>query len=197
MASRSKGVSRDGSRPVSTADAPARAAAAAAGRPPLVRLRARPNTLYLSQGRTVLATDRDGLVAPETHQGLFVHETRLLSRLRYLIDGRLPEPVALSNVEQHSWLGYYIHLVPGAREELDTGSGQVPSSTRDTLELRVFRRVGEGLHEDVDLTNYSGAPTRFELTIEIASDFADVVEAGRERKQKGRTKTRWVDRRTF
>ena len=76
----------------------------------LVRLRPRPDTLYVSQSRTVLATERAGFISDGAEHGLFVHQTRLLARYRYLIDGRRPRPVALSNVEQHTWLGYYIAL---------------------------------------------------------------------------------------
>src|SRR3712207_389383 len=78
----------------------------------LVRLRPRDETRYVSQGRTVLATGRDGFVAGGEH-GLFAYQTRLLSRYRCLIDGEAPHPAALSNVEQHSWLGYYLALAPG------------------------------------------------------------------------------------
>ena len=48
----------------------------------LVRLRPRADTLYVSQGRTVLATERDGFIADGAEHGLFVYETRLLSRYR-------------------------------------------------------------------------------------------------------------------
>ena len=75
----------------------------------LVRLRPRADTLYISQDRTVLATERDGFISDGAEHGLFVHETRLLSRYRYLIDGAPPQPVALSNVEQHTWL----EMAPG------------------------------------------------------------------------------------
>ncbi|HET9533299.1 MAG TPA: glycogen debranching N-terminal domain-containing protein, partial [Blastocatellia bacterium] len=69
----------------------------------LIRLRPRDDTLYVSQSRTVLATDRDGFIDDGKEHGLLVHQTRLLSRYRYLIDGNPPRPVALSNVEQHTW----------------------------------------------------------------------------------------------
>src|SRR5919108_3834694 len=91
----------------------------------LVRLRARPDTLYLSRSRAVLATGRDGFIRDGSAQGLFVHETRLLSRHTFLVNGKLPEPNALGNVEQHSWLGYYLLPVPGVVAERDSGSGQV------------------------------------------------------------------------
>ena len=79
----------------------------------LVRLKPRNDTLYVSQGRTVLATERDGFIADGPEHGLFVHQTRLLSRYLYLIDGKSMLPVVLSNYEQHNWLGYYITLPPG------------------------------------------------------------------------------------
>src|ERR671925_13864 len=92
----------------------------------LIRLRPRDNTLYVSQGRTVLATERDGFIHDGPEHGLFVHETRLLSKYLYLVDGQKPTPVALSNVEQHSWLGYYITLPPAIKTgEPDSGSGQL------------------------------------------------------------------------
>src|SRR5687768_13672569 len=72
----------------------------------LVRVNARPDTVYVSHGRTVLAARRDGFIGAEPGHGLFVHETRLISTYRLLIDGEPPTPNVLSNVEQHSWLGY-------------------------------------------------------------------------------------------
>jgi hypothetical protein len=147
----------------------------------LVRLRARPDTLYLSRGRTVLATDREGFVRDGSPHGLFVHETRLLSRSLVLIDGQFPRPNALSNVEQHSWLGYYLLPVPGGTAERDTGSGQLQHASQQSLEVRLSRVVGEGLHEDVDITNFSQRPTRFTLDIQLSADFADVIETISER----------------
>jgi hypothetical protein len=40
---------------------------------PLVRLRPWPDILYVSRGRTVLATDRDGFFDKGSQRGLFVH----------------------------------------------------------------------------------------------------------------------------
>jgi hypothetical protein len=77
----------------------------------LVQLRPRSDTVVVSQGRTVLSTGRDGFIGDGAERGLFVYQTRLLSRYRYLIDGQPPQPNACSNVEQHSWLGYYIAMV--------------------------------------------------------------------------------------
>lgn len=80
----------------------------------LVRLRPWEDLVVVSHGRIVLATDRDGSFDGGPNRGLFVHQTRLLSRHRCSIDGAAPKPVALSNVTQDSWTGYYVLLPPGA-----------------------------------------------------------------------------------
>src|ERR687883_984234 len=157
----------------------------------LVRLRTRPDTLYASQSRTVLATERDGFIRGGADHGLLVHQTRLLSHYRYLINGKPPRPVALSNVEQHTWLGYYIALPPGIKEERDPGSGQMETISEQTLELRLSRYIGDGLHEDVDLTNFTQQSTAFTLTLEVDADFADVDETKGYRQQKGEIVREW------
>ena len=157
----------------------------------LVRLRPRDNTLYSSQGRTVIATGRDGFIRGGADHGLIVHQTRLLSLHRYLINGDEPRPVALSNVEQHTWLGYYIALPPGAGEERDYGSGQMEAVSQQTIELRLSRYVGDGLHEDVDLTNFTRRRTAFTLTLEADADFADIDETKGERRQEGELSREW------
>ncbi|HEX8853629.1 MAG TPA: glycogen debranching N-terminal domain-containing protein, partial [Pyrinomonadaceae bacterium] len=152
----------------------------------LVRLRPRSDTLYVSQSRTVLATDLDGFIKDGRERGLFVHQTRLLSRYRYLIDDEPPLPVALSNVDQHSWLGYYIREAPGVEAgRPDHGSGLVQTFTQQPLELRITRFVAEGIHEDIDLTNFTQQTTRFRLALEIDADFADQSETVRGREQHG------------
>jgi hypothetical protein len=159
---------------------------------PLVHLRARPDTLYTSQNRTVIATRPDGFIDGEREKGLFVRQTRLLSRYEYRIDGVLPYPSALSNVEQHTWHGYYIVPAPGAALVRDDGSGGIEGLTQQTLELRLSRFVGDGIHEDVDLTNFSLRPVTFRFTLELGADFADLDETrhGR-RQQRGSITRRW------
>jgi len=143
----------------------------------LVRIRPRPDTLHLSDGRTVMATGRDGCIAPGSEHGLFVHETRLISTLRYFVDGQPPIPNVLSNIEQDSFLGYYLLPAPAVDlGERDAGSGMVPSESRQPLELCITRFAGNGLHEDIDFTNYARAATRFTFAIEIETDCSDISD---------------------
>jgi glycogen debranching enzyme len=156
----------------------------------LAKIGPRPRTIYCSQGRAVLATDLDGLIGDFPRHGLFVGETRVLSRLRYFVDGKAPQTVAVSNVEQHSWLGYYISPAPGVNWKPDRGSGEMEEASEETVELKLSRNVGLGVHEDVDLTNFTQQPVQFTFEIELDSDFADQAEIFR-RKQRGKLTRRW------
>lgn len=66
--------------------------------PSLIRLRPWPDVLYVSQGRSVLATGRDAFVGDDPQTGFFVHQTRLLSCYCYRIDGQPWKPVALQGL---------------------------------------------------------------------------------------------------
>jgi glycogen debranching enzyme len=154
--------------------------------PSLITLRPRRTHGYLSRRRTVLATGLDGFVTAREEHGLFVDETRLLSRYRWLIDGRPPLDVAVSNVTQHRSLGYYIAAAPGGRRR-----GGARRAGEETVELRLSRAVGDGLHEDVDVTNFSRHPTAFVLALEVDADFADLQELPHPAPRPGRVVRRW------
>jgi hypothetical protein len=111
----------------------------------LVRLRTRAETLYVSQNHTVLATRRDGFINAEPDHGFFVQSTRLLSRYEYLLNGKPPFFNALSNVEQHTWLGYYIAPAPDAENNYAT-QGPGGATAQQAVELRLSRFVSDGLH---------------------------------------------------
>src|SRR5215510_12330900 len=157
----------------------------------LVRVEPRHETKYVSQGRAVLATDRSGIITRDhPYQGFIVHEMRLLSAYSYAINGKPPQFIAGSNVEQHSWLGYYAFAPPGVRWQKDTGSGAVEPVSEETIELRVSRLVGLGLHEDIDFTDFARRASEFVFEIEVDADFADQAETA-ERQQRGRLKQSW------
>src|SRR5947209_17742421 len=156
----------------------------------LARIEPRPKTIYCSQGRVVLATDLDGLIGTFPRHGLFAYETRVLSRYRYYVDGDEPQRVVVSNVEQHSWLGYYITRQPGLKWQEDTGSGEMEPQSEETLELKVCRTVGLGVHEDIDFTNFTQVEISFPFEIELDADFSDQAETF-QRKQQGKLTRHW------
>jgi glycogen debranching enzyme len=156
----------------------------------LAKLIPRPKTIYCSQGRAVLATNLDGLIDDFPRHGFFFSETRVLSRLRYFVNGNPPQTVAVSNVEQHSWLGYYIFPPPGLVWKEDTGSGEMEAASEETIELKISRTIGLGIHEDIDFTNFSQEVAHFVFEIELDRDFADQAETFK-RKQHGKLERRW------
>lgn len=158
----------------------------------LVRLRPRAETLYVSQNRTVLATRRDGFINAEPDHGFFVQSTRLLSRYEYLLNGRPPSPNGLSNVEQHSWLGYYVAPAPGAIDSFGT-QGPGGATAQQTIELRLSRFISDGLHEDVDVTNFTQESARLTLELCVDADFADTAETKGQRFQRGKVRRQWRD----
>jgi glycogen debranching enzyme len=156
----------------------------------LVRLHVRDHSVYLSRGYSVLATRRDGSLDGGPEQGLFVHQTRLLSRYRCRLDGQAPVPVALSNIGPNAWLGYYIVAAPG-HGSAEAGLTAPQEAAQQSIELKVARVIDGGLHEDLDVTNFTQETVSLELTLDIDADFADQEETKGERKQKGRRTRRW------
>lgn len=158
----------------------------------LVRLRTRADTLYVSQNRTVLATRRDGFVNAEPDHGFFVRSTRLLSQYEYRLNGKPLFPNGLSNVEQHTWLGYYVAPAPGAIDNYVT-QGPGAATAQHTIEVRLSRFVSDGLHEDVDVTNFTQSAAPLTLELSIDADFADMAETKTERLQQGTIDREWND----
>jgi glycogen debranching enzyme len=134
-----------------------------------------------------MATSPDGFILKHPEHGLWVYQSRMLSRYRWLIDGNAPMLAGNSNIQQHSWLGYYIASPPDVK---NTGFDE-SNPAQQSIELRLSRRVGPGLHEDVDVTNFTQYPASIRLELEVDSDFADPQEAGRARRQKGRLTRAW------
>ena len=158
----------------------------------LVRLRPRHDALSMGRNFLSIVTGRDGFLDGGEEHGLFVHETRMLSRYRWLVDGEPLTPVALSDLDQHTWLGYYIREAPGnERGGDDEGSGMMDPASEYTLELRLRRTAAAGVREEVRLTNYTQQPTRFRLELDADADFADLQETSGERKQHGTCERMW------
>ena len=156
----------------------------------LVRLRTRAETLYVSQNRTVLATRRDGFINAEPDHGFFVRSTRLLSRYEHRLNGKPLFPNGLSNVEQHNWLGYYVAPAPDATDDYVT-QGPGGATAQQTIEVRLSRFVSDGLHEDVDVTNFTQRAATLTLDLMVDADFADVAETKGKRLQRGNVETTW------
>lgn len=143
-----------------------------------IALRSRPDQHFAYSGRSVLVTGLDGQVRAGRH-GLFVDNTRVISRAEFLADGGPLGSIAASPVGGDALLAYF--AVPD--------SGGVP---KDAVYLEIATFVGEGMRNRLRVHNYSGQTARFELAVALEADFADSeeVESG-ERRQSGEVETTW------
>jgi glycogen debranching enzyme len=132
-----------------------------------MRVTVGPPILTINHGSTFMVTDLDGQINPESFLGIFTDDTRFLSYYACYIDG-------------NSWIHlrsttttYYAAQIYLTNPTLTTESGPIPQGT---LSLVISRTVEQGIHEDLDLTNYGLEPVRFSLEIAMRSDFADIFE---------------------
>lgn len=114
----------------------------------LISVRPPGGRFLTGQGGVLLATGRDGFATGED-DGLFAGGVKVLSRLRWLVDGRAPVPATLSAIEQNTWMGYY---------------------AASSVELRLSRFAGPGLHEDADVVNYGPERATVQLSVELEAD---------------------------
>ena len=148
----------------------------------LVNLRARPHRHIVSHGETALVVDAAGEIRPEEDLGLFVRGTRMLSAYAWRAGGRRLVPVSLSAARQDQWHGYYLVPAHGG-DEGDPRAG----AAKQGIEVLIARIVGEGLHEDVCITNHAGHAVSFVLELRAAADFLGQDEAGNVSPGRGRT----------
>jgi glycogen debranching enzyme len=148
----------------------------------LVSLRARPHRHIVSHGETALVVDAAGEIHPDEDLGLFVRGTRVLSTHAWRAGGRRLVPVSLAAARQDQWHGYY--LVPASGDE--DGDPRA-NAAKQGIEVLVVRVVGEGMHEDVRITNHAGHAVSFVLELRAGADFVGQDEAGNVSPGRGRS----------
>jgi glycogen debranching enzyme len=135
-----------------------------------INLRARGAHHFTYSGRCVLVTDLAGRVGERDPLGLFVDNTRLLSRWEVSANGKAPRPISASPVGGDAFLAY---------EELPPAEG-LP---KESVYLETARFIGDGMRTILRLRNYAPRAARCELAIHVAADFADSQEAEQRRRQ--------------
>lgn len=154
----------------------------------LIRIRPRQSSTQVSRGRTVFVCKHDGRVdSKDFQEGLYIYETRVLSKYDWLLNGKRPTFSCGSNVGQWKWLGYYIQ----APENCDqTPTGEC-NPLQETIELRNWRSVGEGMREEILLINHTQIATSIRLELQYKYAFVSQTEAKEGRKQFGRLRAQW------
>ena len=113
------------------------------------------------EGSTFCICDERGDIDGET-QGLFADDTRFLSLLRLTLNGEKPLLLSFGKVEYFSAAFY---LRNPLAEELP----------QDSISIIRHRFVGEGMQDRIVVQNQSMEPIAFELALELATDFSDIL----------------------
>jgi glycogen debranching enzyme len=146
-----------------------------------------PPVLVINQGTAFMVTDRNGEMEAETEHGVFSNDTRFVSHYKIFSNGL--SWIRLSS----STTTYYAARVHLVNTRFETEDGVV---LEGVLGLTIRRAIGEGIHEDLDVTNYGMAKVRFNLEIALRSDFADLFEVkSRHFVRRGRIETHWDQKR--
>ena len=126
-------------------------------------LNAADGPVTLVEGQTFCRSSRSGDIAPTAPEGLFVLDTRVLSRWELRVDGHPVEPLAVASEEPFS-ATFAAHVHP-------------PEGKADA-EVVVFRHrhVGRGMRERLVVQNYSSDPAPVVLELICDADFADLFE---------------------
>lgn len=142
-----------------------------------------PPVITINYGNTFLVSEFDGSITNASDQGFYSRDTRYISRYQLYIDG---QPWTLLN---SAAITYYASRTYLANPRVITEHGEIAPAI---LGLVLSRVVAEGLHEDIDLRNYSCQPLHFNLEILIRSDFADIFEVkAKEFTRRGHIETEW------
>lgn len=115
---------------------------------------------------TFLVTDREGWIR-EGRTGLFSADTRYLSTYHLSLGGFEPHFLGVDRPYYFAATFSYTNPTIGIGRQ---------SIAANSLLLTVSRFVREGVHEDIDLTNYAGCPVELTLVLAVGVDFADIFQ---------------------
>ncbi|TAL25730.1 MAG: amylo-alpha-1,6-glucosidase [Frankiales bacterium] len=119
--------------------------------------------LTLVHGSTFCVSEATGDLDPTLPEGLFHQDRRVLSSLRLLLDGLPLEPLVAHALDPFA--GVFV------------GRGRsLPGHADSGLVVRRDRWIGDGLREDITVTNYRDVRAAGLLTVRLGADFADLFD---------------------
>jgi glycogen debranching enzyme len=123
------------------------------------------DTVSILDGSTFVVSDRRGDLdaTPTENHGLFLEDTRFLSRWVLTVGGIRPKTLS---VDEQAYFKVQFF------EAVTTGTVYVDSH------LSVIRRrcVSGGFEETIEIENHGKDPVDFDVKLEVGSDFADLFE---------------------
>jgi putative nucleotidyltransferase with HDIG domain len=122
--------------------------------------------IVIHEGNAFFICDPMGNVREDTEQGLFYQDTRFMSQYSLTLNDEAPVLLSSRQVDYYSSVHYLTN---------PTLAG-IP---RDGLLIERNFFVGDGLHEDLNVMNYSPDPVHLKIELKFDSDFADIFEVKR------------------
>ncbi len=136
--------------------------------------------LTLKDDDLFLLTDTFGNIGGSSNDGrssglgLFCHDTRFLNRLELQLDGR--PPILLSSTAEKGFVLSVLCTNPRLGDEIEA----------ETIGIKRELVLNGGLFEEIEVSNYSTEPIKFELSLSFDADFIDLFEVrGFDRTQRG------------
>jgi glycogen debranching enzyme len=132
------------------------------------------DTVSILDGNQFVVSNRQGDIeaTPTENHGLFLEDTRFLSRWVLTINGRRPTVLSIDDTAY-----YRVHHFLA----LATGTVYIDSHLTAVRQ----RSLGEGFHEELVLLNHDKEPVDLEIRLEAAADFADLFEVKAKLDKKG------------
>ena len=121
------------------------------------------SSVTLIEGSTFCISGPGGDIVPGGSQGLFVRDTRVVSRWELTLDGTAPSLLTVQHGEPFA--ATFLSRVPPR-----------PGLADSTLLVVRRRHVGEGMREDVSLRNDAPHPVTCAVVLTADTDFADLFE---------------------
>jgi glycogen debranching enzyme len=108
-------------------------------------------------------SDGRGDIVPGAYHGLYVADTRYLSRLVLRLGGRRLDRLA-AGAPDHRRAAFYL---------TNPSIGRLRANSVSVVRERL---IGDALTERVVVISYASAPLRLRLTLQLGADFADIFE---------------------
>lgn len=120
-------------------------------------------SVTLVEGSSFCVSQPNGDIVPHRSDGLFVRDTRVLSRCQLRIDGHEVEPLTVLPAEPFECR--FVGRIP-------TRPGQV----EPTVIVERHRMVGQGMREDIVVSNFGAESAGLDIVLHLDADFADLFE---------------------
>ncbi len=124
---------------------------------------ARDPHVTLVEGASFGVCDHAGTIEPSGAYGLFVRDTRVISRWELFVDGRRVEPLTV--VAQEPFSARFVGRCAPR-----------PGHADATLIVERSRYVGQGMREDITLRNYAAEAAGVDVHLAVDADFADLFD---------------------